>query len=129
LEPIKFNYNHIIYDELEEVTHIIFIQKGIFDVGFDINGQKHYVLRYKNFVVDYSITDKLQHNAGEIIGDYNITYQKASRFIYKTRSQCEGFQIRRKNWNSILETNDFLGNALRKKIKKRHVRMEYIITQ
>lgn len=86
LEPIKYDFNTIIYDELEEVTSVIFLQNGIFDVGFDINGKKHYVLRYKNSVTDQSITDKLQMNAGEIIGDYNVTYQKASRFIYYTRS-------------------------------------------
>ena len=71
--------------------------------------------------------DKLQLNAGEIIGDYNITYKKASRFIYRTRSHCEGYQIRRKNWNSILEHNDFIGNAMRKKIKKTHIRLEHRI--
>jgi hypothetical protein len=127
LEPIKFDFNKIIYDELEEVSSVYFFKNGIFDVGFDINGKKHYVLRYKNFVVDYSITDALQMNAGEIIGDYNVTYQKASRFIYKTRSVCEGYEIRRKNWDSILNANDFIGNALRKQINKRHIRMEYIM--
>ena len=123
----KFDFNKIIYDELEEVSSVYFFKNGIFDVGFDINGKKHYVLRYKNFVVDYSITDALQMNAGEIIGDYNVTYQKASRFIYKTRSVCEGYEIRRKNWDSILNANDFIGNALRKQINKRHIRMEYIM--
>lgn len=68
------------------MTGVLLFENGVFDVGFDINGVKHYVLRFRNFVVDPNIEDKLQLNAGEIIGDYNVTFKKASRFIYKTRS-------------------------------------------
>ena len=46
LEPIKFEPNKILYDELEQVTHVILFENGVFDVGFDINGVKIYGMRY-----------------------------------------------------------------------------------
>jgi hypothetical protein len=80
----------MIFDELEQVTHVLFFQSGIFDVGFDLNGKKNYALRYKNMVTDEK-AEGLQYNAGEPIGDYGCTYNKSSRFVYMSRTQCEGF--------------------------------------
>ena len=71
----------------------------------------------------------LQYNAGEAIGDYCCTFNKTSRFIYKSRELCEGYQIRRKNWQEVLDTNDFIGKALRNKIQERHYRLESILAR
>ena len=48
-------FNTIIYDELEEVSEVYLFTNSIFDVGFDCNGKKIYVLRFKNIVVDETI--------------------------------------------------------------------------
>jgi hypothetical protein len=52
LEPIKFNRNKILYEELEQVTHVLLFEQGVFDVGYAVNGVTIYGLRYKNMVTD-----------------------------------------------------------------------------
>ena len=49
-------------------------------------------------VIDEKQDNILQYNSGEAIGDYGCTYNKTSRFIYLSKTLCEGFQVRRKNW-------------------------------
>lgn len=36
------------YNELDEVNEVIFFTKGDYDVGFEINRERNYVVRYKN---------------------------------------------------------------------------------
>ena len=58
LEPIRFSFNNIIYDEQEQVSSVILFTTAIFDIGFYINSEKHFVLRFKNFVLEYLLTSK-----------------------------------------------------------------------
>ena len=48
LEPRKEERNVIMYNELDEVNEVIFFTKGDYDVGFEINRERNYVIRYKN---------------------------------------------------------------------------------
>ena len=48
LEPRKEFANIIIYNELDEVNEVIFFNKGDYDVGFEINRERYYVIRFKN---------------------------------------------------------------------------------
>ena len=48
LEPYHCDANVNFYNELEEINQVTFFINGIFDVGFEINSQAHYVLRFKN---------------------------------------------------------------------------------
>lgn len=87
LEPISYERNEIISDELDEVTEILIIMKGITDVGYQINSIPRFVLRHY----------------GGIIGDYFVTFSKRSMFIIKTHTYVKGFFIRKKAWHDIIE--------------------------
>lgn len=39
LEPLKYGKNEIIYQELDEITEVIFFTTGQFDIGFELNGK------------------------------------------------------------------------------------------
>jgi hypothetical protein len=41
------------------------------------------------------------------IGDYGVTFNKRAIFIYKTKTACEGYFVRKKNWNSVIDNPDF----------------------
>jgi hypothetical protein len=45
LEPRREEKNVILHDELDEVNEAIFFEKGMVDVGFEINRKKNYVIR------------------------------------------------------------------------------------
>jgi len=93
LEPIALDPNTIIYNELDETDMIHFFTKGRFSVGFNVNLETRFPLSYKYY---------------RIIGVYGVTFFKRSQYIYKTKTNTEGFFIRRKNWKNIIdpERND-----------------------
>jgi hypothetical protein len=39
------------------------------------------------------------------IGAYGTTFFERSSFLYKTKTHCEGYFIRKSNWFTILYTN------------------------
>jgi hypothetical protein len=45
LEPRRVEKGVIIYDELDEVNEVIFIETGMIDVGFEINRKQNFVIR------------------------------------------------------------------------------------
>jgi hypothetical protein len=71
LEPRREEKGVIIFDELDEVNEAIFIEKGSIDVGFEINRKKQFVIR---LIQDVQI------------GSYNITFDKRSKYIFKSSS-------------------------------------------
>ena len=46
MEPVFEEENTFIYIETEEVTEVLYFVEGIFDIGFELNDTKNYVLRY-----------------------------------------------------------------------------------
>ena len=46
MEPRYENENTILFAEVEEVTEVIFFVEGIFEIGFEMNGKQHFVLRF-----------------------------------------------------------------------------------
>ena len=51
LEPIRIERDTKLFIEQEEVTEVYFFMKGIFEIGFNINLETCYSLRYKNYSV------------------------------------------------------------------------------
>lgn len=78
----------ILIEELDEVNEIFYVIKGQVDIGYELNKSKKYVIRYQDKTV---------------IGGYNCTFNKKAIFVYKCRSECEGYTIRKKYWLDILE--------------------------
>ena len=115
MEP-RFELNQtIVFSELEEVTEVVLFVNGRFDIGFEMNEKKIFVLRYTNS--GYNMK-----NVGAIIGDYGCSFNKSSRFIYKTVSYCDGFYIRKKHWAHVMEDHSFIAHNLKDKISLNHLR-------
>lgn len=70
-------------------------------MGFEINRKKMYCLRKEKSIV---------------IADHGCTFNHKSNFIYKTRTLCEGFSIRKLNWQPILNECPIIANQLKQKI-------------
>ena len=87
LEPRIETKNTVIYRELEEINAVIFITNGTHEIGYEINGESKFILRYRN---------------SNVIGAYAITFDKKSQFIHKTVTECHGFFIRRNKWKFLM---------------------------
>lgn len=59
LQPRKEEMNVVLFNELDEFTEILFFDKGVVDVGFEINRKKVFCKR-KNKLI--------------IIGDHGCTF-------------------------------------------------------
>lgn len=101
LEP-RFEKKHtIVVDELDEFNEIIFFSRGQVAVGYEINKQKWYCLRY----IDKSV-----------IGAYGLTFNQRSDLVYTTLTPCHGFSIRKSNWQKILSDNSEMAIILKQNI-------------
>ena len=51
-----------------------------------------------------------------------MSYNKRSKYIYRTHTYCEGYTIRKTNWHTIMsdEEHSLLANMLKKRIKKEY---------
>jgi len=67
LEPISYEPNELMFDEMEEFTEVVFLLEGEFKIGFRINQKEIYVLRADNVM----------------IGGYNVMFNSRSLFIYR----------------------------------------------
>ena len=107
LEPRREEKNVVLQNELDEVNEAIFFEHGLIDIGFEINRKRHFVVR---------LSKDIQ------IGSYNITFDKRSKYIYKTSQTCTGFSIRRINWNTVIMDEEFklIAEPLKKVIKKEY---------
>ena len=108
LEPRREPANLVLFNELEEVNEVIFFIKGDYDVGFEINRESYFVIRYKN------------QQQANIIGAYGVTFNKRSKFIYKTATYCEGFFVRKTNWKTLIDDDDhtIISGHLQKQLKR-----------
>lgn len=88
LEPRFENAGSILFEELDEINEIFFVSKGQVDIGYELNKTKKFVIRY---------TDKT------VVGGYNCTFSKKAIFVYKCRTECEGYTIRKKYWIDMLD--------------------------
>lgn len=108
----------------------MFLQKGTFYVGFEINRQKKFFLKFKKdsyFVVakenkqGVAMDDDDQKiTPGNLIGAYFLTFNKRSEYVYRSSTECLGFSIRKKHWMVILNHHPKIGRDLREQIKKNY---------
>lgn len=75
---------------------------GIIDIGYEINRQRNFVLRFSHNVV---------------IGSYNCSFNQRCIFVYRAKSECKGYFIRKQHWldilNSDAEISDYIKNNVR----------------
>lgn len=87
LEPRREEKESVIFYELDDFSEILFFMKGYVDIGFELNRKRFFVLR---------------KGAGVILADHGCTFGHTSNFIYKTHTICEGFSIRKLDWQGII---------------------------
>jgi|APSaa5957512535_1039671.scaffolds.fasta_scaffold29661_2 hypothetical protein len=61
--------------------------QGFYKVGYTINNKDHY------------LPQQYSHN---VIGAYGATFNKRAIFIYKTKTICTGYFIRKSEWLKII---------------------------
>ena len=71
----------------------MFFDKGTVDIGFEINHVKKMVLRLSKEIV---------------VGAYNMSMGKRTKFIYMASRYCSGYSIRRSNWVKIVQEEDYM---------------------
>ena len=105
LEPRQEEENVILLNELDEVNEVFFFTKGQCETGFEINRVQNYVLRQDRNIY---------------IGAYNVTFNKRSKFVYRTYYKCEGYSIRRSLWKIkvMSEEHEQIVETFKKTIKK-----------
>jgi hypothetical protein len=76
-----------LYRELEESDLAYFFLYGSFDVGYCVDLDTKFSLRFKNY---------------SVVGLYGVTFFKRSQYIYRTATTCGGYFIRRFKWKQIM---------------------------
>jgi CRP-like cAMP-binding protein len=88
----------ILYEELDEIEEIIFITEGCVDIGYDLNKNRKFILRY----------DK-KH----VIGIFNCTFDARAMFVYMCRTICTGYFLRKKEWRKLLSEHQSIANVIK----------------
>lgn len=86
LEPIRFAARTLIFNELDDVNEVVFIEKGLYDIGYEINKKNIFKLRQPN---------------KSVIGSFEVCFDKRMLFIFKTFHECRGYLIRKQNFRSL----------------------------
>ena len=89
LQPRFEREGEILFQELEEINEIFFVCTGQVDIGYNINRERKYVIRYSDRTM---------------IGAYNCTFNKRAIFLYKCKSDCSGQFIRKEHWKDLMES-------------------------
>lgn len=88
LEMRYFKQGEMITQELSECSEVIFVCKGRYNIGYEINKRKCY---------------RKQTGPSSIIGLFNICFQKRFLFNMKAHSFMDCLGIRRQKWKSVVE--------------------------
>ena len=101
LEPFREGKKIDLVDEFEEFDIIQFVLKGKILVGFTIQHERKFCIKF---------SDK------GIIGAYGATFNKRAAFIYAASTPIEGFFVRKEKWKNALEENASVGSQMKKNI-------------
>jgi hypothetical protein len=101
LEPWFEKKHTILVDEVAELNEITFVSKGSIVIGYEINKQKKYCIKFKNNCV---------------VGAFECTFNRRSSFIYTCLTECKGFFIRKNQWHSLIEDHEEVTNKLKSNI-------------
>ena len=85
---------------------MLFFTTGTYNVGFEINKEKYFVLKFNSAI------------HVEAIGAFGCMYNRKAAYLYKTDSSCEGYSIRKYNWIKICKKHPRLSDAFNEVTKK-----------
>lgn len=92
LEPRQEDAFTMLFEELDEIREVIFIEKGECDVGYEINKKKKFVIRY---------------STATVIGGFNCTFNRRAIFCYRTKTLCEGYSVRKNKWMELISEEEY----------------------
>lgn len=101
LEPRKFLAKETINNELDEVNEILFIEKGEYNIGYEVNKTEKF---------------KLRMGQNTVIGAFNICFNKRQIFIHRTHTECRGYSIRKQYWKKIMDDFPEFFSILKRKV-------------
>lgn len=101
LEPRRVPEKELIIHELQDVLEVIFVMKGSFTVGYEINKVKKM---------------KLHFPPGTQFGAFNCLFRKKSLFLYQSWFFIEGYCIRKHKLEELGEKFPSLMTEFKKKI-------------
>ena len=87
LEPRFEQAGAILLEENEEVNEILFILTGDVDVGYTIDREVKYVLRFQGRVM---------------LAAYNATFNIRTIAAYRSHTDCAGYSLKKKVWEEII---------------------------
>jgi|TARA_B110000285_G_C14485320_1_gene321566 hypothetical protein len=87
LELRTFKDEEIIANEQDESLEVLFIDRGTYDVGYEINKRSFFRKRF---------------GPSTIIGGFQICYKKRFSFVYKSHSNLRGLAVRKENFMKII---------------------------
>ena len=100
LELRTFKDNEIIANEQDEALEVLFIDKGTYDVGYEINKKAFYRKRF---------------GPSTCIGGFQACYLKRFSFVYKSYQNLKGLAVRKEKFVTIL--NQFHNIQIQIKLK------------
>ena len=98
----KATKGQTMYHELEEIQEIFFQEKGMIDIGYEINKMERFVIRLSK---------------GAVVGAYNCCFEKRSLFLYKCKTDVRGYILRKESWGEILEENGEIADILKESVR------------
>jgi len=112
LEPYHNPSGLRIQRELEDCNQIIFVMKGNYKIGFKVNEQEYYCLKFTKDKLKEDEEEKEKKDKdneriipGSMIGTYECFFNMRSSMIYKATTDISGFFIRKAHISSLF--NDF----------------------
>ena len=67
MEPVNFRKGEIMFNELDDCSYIIFVEKGHTDIGFNINRKVNYVTKKRG---------------AHMVGGYSCTFNQKITYVY-----------------------------------------------
>ena len=88
LEVRRFREGEIIANEMEESLEVMFVNKGRYDIGYEINNKRFF---------------RRQFGQSTIIGGFQIMYGKRHMFIYRACNEVDCMSIRKEKFLKLVQ--------------------------
>ena len=101
LEFRSYHQGKILINELDECLEIMFVEKGTYEIGYQINNKNRFIKKMGMF---------------SNIGGYQLINSKRFEFIYRTKTVLLGQAIRKEHFLIILSDWPEFSNQIFKKL-------------
>ena len=95
---------------MDESLEVIFVEQGLYDVGFEINNRQFYEARF---------------GMSTYIGGFQICFNKRHSFVYKAKTYLKCLSIRRGKFKHILSKFPEFDWQIRQKFLNHYMRHIY----